>query len=211
MVAIIEPFEKYTKKYEDWFLKHKFAYQSEIRAIKEIMPTFEKGIEIGVGSGRFAEPLGIKFGIEPSRKMAAIAKKRGIKIIEGTAENLQIKDCSFDLALMVTTLCFLEDAAKAFSQIHRILKPGSYFVNGFVDKESKVGRIYQKHKEKNVFYKYAKFYSVKEALDLLKNAGFKNFKTKQTIFKTLDKIDKVDNPKDGYGEGSFVVIKAFRQ
>lgn len=106
----IEPFEKHTQQYEDWFENNKYAYQSEINAMKLLMPDFKNGVEIGVGSGKFASPFGIKFGVEPSSKMADISRRRGIKVIEGVCENLPLKNESFDMVLMVTTLCFLDDA-----------------------------------------------------------------------------------------------------
>jgi diaminopimelate epimerase len=68
-MAKVEPFEKYTSQYEDWFERNKFLYESELAAIREQLPERGKGIEIGVGSGRFAAPLGIKLGIEPSHKI----------------------------------------------------------------------------------------------------------------------------------------------
>ena len=203
-----EPFEKYTGQYENWFEKNKYVYQSEINAIREILPYFKSGIEIGVGSGRFTEPLGIKFGIEPSYEMRKIAQSRGIEVVDSVAENLPFKDCSFDLALMVTTLCFLDDERKAFVEIYRILKPGGYFINGFVDINSKVGRIYQKNKQKSVFYREAIFFTTEEVVKILKETGFKNFEFRQTIFNSLDKINQVEKIKEGYGEGSFIVIKA---
>jgi len=83
-----------------------------------------------------------------------------------------------------------------------------FFINGFVDRESKVGKIYQKHKGESVFYRSATFFSVKEVLLHLEKAGFKNFIFNQTIFNTLNKVKKEEPTKDGYGEGSFVVIKA---
>ena len=98
------------------------------------------------------------------------------------------KDGSFDLVLMVTTLCFLDDVKKAFSEVYRILKPGGSFINGFVDKNSKVGRIYQKDKQKSVFYRVAFFFTTEEVIKLLKEAGFRKFEFRQTIFNTLDKI-----------------------
>ncbi len=45
----IKPFEKYHKRYDDWFEKNRFAYESEILAVKELMPVNGEGIEIGVG------------------------------------------------------------------------------------------------------------------------------------------------------------------
>ena len=189
-------------------LKEIDIYQSEINAIREILPDFENGIEIGIGSGRFAKPLGIEFGTEPSNEMRKIVRSKGIKVVDSVAENLPFKDCSFDLALMVTTLCFLDDEVKAFVEIYRILKQGSYFVNGFVDKNSRVGRIYQKNKQKSVFYRAASFFNTEEVVELLKKTGFKDFKFRQTIFNTLDNINQIENIKEGYGEGSFVVIRA---
>lgn len=207
----IEPFEKYSQQYEMWFDQNKYAYKSEINAIKEIMPDFKKGVEIGIGSGKFAAPFGIKFGVDPSIKMAEIARKRGIKVIKGIGEDLPLDDESFDMVLMVTTLCFLDDVNKAFSEVYRILKKDGFFINGFIDINSRIGIIYQRNKDKNVFYKHAIFYSVKEVTKLMEESGFKDFEYRQTIFNTLDKISEIEEVKDGYGEGSFVVIRASKR
>jgi len=109
---------------------------------------------------------------------------------------------------MITTLCFLDDERKAFVEIYRILKPGGYFINGFVDKNSKVGSVYQKNKQKSIFYREAIFFTTEEVVKILKEVGFKNFEFRQTVFNTLDRIKQVEKIKEGYGEGSFIVIKA---
>ena len=204
----IEPFEIYAQKYEDWFERNKFAYESELQAVKAMLPKEGVGIEIGVGSARFAAPLGIKYGVEPSAKMREIAIKRGIDVVKGNAENLPYDDSKFDYALMVTTLCFLDDVNSAFKEVHRVLKPAGYFINGFVDNKSKIGKIYEKHKEESVFYRIARFYTVNEVVKHLEKAGFKDFDFNQTIFHTLPEIQSIEPVKPGYGEGSFVVIKA---
>ena len=204
----IEPFELYSEKYEEWFDKNRSAYESELRAVKKMLPKEGRGVEIGVGSGRFAAPLGIKFGIEPSLKMRTIAKKRGIQVIDGVAEKLPYEDGSFDYALMVTTLCFLDDVDMAFHEVHRILKPGGYFINGFIDRESRIGKSYEKNKEKSVFYKVAKFYSVDEVIGHLEKAGFAENRVIQTLFHNLEDIRSVEPIMRGYGKGSFVVTKS---
>jgi hypothetical protein len=71
----IDPFQKHLRKYNRWIEENKYAYQSEINAIKDLMPKFNNAVEIEVGSGKFALPLGIGFGIEPSDKMRKAAKK----------------------------------------------------------------------------------------------------------------------------------------
>jgi len=60
----IEPFDKYPFRYDEWFIRNKYAYKSELLAIKKQLPKSKNGVEIGVGSGRFAAPLGIKLGVD---------------------------------------------------------------------------------------------------------------------------------------------------
>ncbi len=71
-------FDRQSDQYEAWFEKNSFAYQSELLAIKTLMPRQGRALEIGVGSGLFAGPLGIKMGIDPSRAMLEKAEARGI-------------------------------------------------------------------------------------------------------------------------------------
>ncbi len=207
----IKPFEEHVDQYEDWFEKNYWVYQSELQAVKELLPKQGNGIEIGVGSGRFADPLGIRLGVEPSPKMRALAKARGIEVIDGVAEDILFKNPRFDFVLMVTTICFLDDIEKAFKKIHRILNPSGHLVIGFIDKNSPVGKIYQKHKNESEFYKVATFYSVDKVVSYLKNAGFSNFVFKQTIFKNLKEIKDIEPIQDGFGAGSFVVIRALKE
>jgi len=206
----VEPFEEYASQYEDWFERNKFVYESELRAIREQLPERGKGIEIGVGSGRFAAPLGIKLGIEPSHKMRELAQKRGIKVIEGVAEKLPFRDSQFEFALIVTTICFVDDIHTSFQEAYRVIKPGGCLIIGFVDRESSLGRLYQQHKKKSLFYGIATFYTVDEVVSNLKKVGFKNFSFTQTIFHSLSKIKAIEPIKEGYSEGSFVTIKALK-
>lgn len=82
------------------------------------------------------------------------------------------------------------------------------YENWFVDKNSKVGRIYQKNKQKSVFYRVVVFFTTEGVIKLLKEAGFKKFEFRQSIFNTLDKINDVEEIKKGYGEGSFIAVRA---
>ena len=206
----VEPFEKHASRYEECFERNQFAYKSELLAIKELLPESGSGIEIGVGSGRFASPLGIKFGIEPSRKMRELAQTRGIEVIDGVAEAIPFGDSQFDFALMVTTICFLDNIEAAFKETHRVLRDGGYFIIGFIDGNSPIGKLYQQYKSESVFYKEATFYSVDQVVSHLKKAGFKRFSFRQTLFRPLAEIRDIEAVKKGYGEGSFVVVKAMK-
>lgn len=205
----IQPFEEHIKKYEDWFDRNKFVYLSELEAVKYLLPDYGIGAEIGVGSGKFAVPLNIKFGLDPSDKMIRLARERGIEVVKGVAEILPYMSEIYDFVLMITTICFLDDIESAFKEIHRILKPNGFFINGFVDRESKLGKKYQEHKQENIFYRIAEFFSVEEVMTHLKKANFTDFKYAQTIFHpNLKEINQLQRVKLGYDEGSFVVIRA---
>lgn len=209
-MAKTEPFEKYPSEYEDWFERNKFVYESELRAIREQLPESGEGIEIGVGGGRFAAPLGIKVGIDPSGKMMKIAQRRGLEVINAVAESLPFDDLQFDFALVVTTICFLDNVEAAFREAYRVLKSGGYLIIGFIDKDSLVAKLYQQHKNESVFYKIATFYSVNEVVSQLKKACFKDFNFIQTIFHNLTGITDIEPIMEGYGEGSFVVVRAIK-
>jgi len=140
--------------------------------------------------------------------MGKQAKARGINVIEGIAEDLPVADSSYNFALMVTTICFLHDLKKAFHEAHRIIKPNGSIILGFIDKTSPLGKIYRKYSDKSVFYSHAVFYSAAEVLKKLLTCGFKDFSFYQTLFKPLDQINKIEAVRQGYGEGSFVVITA---
>jgi SAM-dependent methyltransferase len=210
MMAKIEPFEKYASEYEVWFDKYRFVYESELMAIKEQLPKKGEGIEIGVGSGRFAAPLGIRLGVDPSSKMRELARNRGILAFDGVAENLPFDDCRFHFVLMVMTICFLDDIQAAFKEAFRVLKPSGNLIIGFIDKDSPVGMLYRQRKNESEFYRVASFYSVDEVSSYLKETGFKRLKFTQTIFHRLSEIENLEPIKRGYGEGSFVVVKALK-
>lgn len=207
-MARIEPFENYSKEYDEWFIKNQDIYIAEFNAIRRLVPPHKFGVEIGVGTGRFALPLGIKIGVEPSKKMAEISRKHGIKLYEALAEKLPFKDKTFDFVLFVTTICFVDDLEKSFKEAYRVLKTDDFIVIGFIDKKSEVGKQYQLKREKSRFYKEATFYSVKDVTDILRKLNFKEMAIKQTVF--LCGNYELNHIENGHGNGCFVVIRAVK-
>ena len=207
----ISTFDKNVEQYEQWFVDHPLAYVSELHALRELLPAGGTGVEIGAGTGRFAAPLGIRQGVEPSPAMGRLAERRGVKTLQAVAEKLPFRDGEFDFCLMVTTVCFLDDMALAFSEANRVLKPGGAFIIGFVDREGPLGKEYLSRREASVFYKDATFYSVGEIVARLEKAGFGSFSFRQTLFRPLPELEEVEPVKEGHGEGSFVAVRALRR
>ncbi len=207
-MAKTKPFDIFLNEYEQWFIENYFVYLSELEVVRKLIPYEGKGVEVGVGSGLFASPLGIKYGCDPSETMRKKASERGISAIYGIAEDLPYENNRFDFVLMVTTICFVDDPDRAFREISRILKPDGELIIGFIDKNSPVGKQYSKHKKESVFYRDATFYSTQEISTLLEKNGFVIENTLQTVFGKLNEIKEIQHPEQGFGEGCFVVIKA---
>jgi SAM-dependent methyltransferase len=204
------PFNTYPRRYEAWFRRHAAAYHSELLAVRALLPWQGLGLEIGVGTGRFAVPLGIRTGLDPSRAMLAYAIERGISSIQGIAEALPFKDAVFDYGLVVTTICFVDDPKIMLNEAHRVLKSGAPLVIGFVDRVSRLGKQYQAHRAESVFYREAQFYSASEVDRLLGDTGFVDLIWGQTLSKPLSEIQEIEPLCDGHGHGGFVVVKAVR-
>jgi SAM-dependent methyltransferase len=207
-VGRVKSFEKNVDRYEAWFDRNQAAYQSELEALRALLPKNGKGLEVGVGTGRFAAPLGVRVGVDPSPAMAKVAMERGIEVPFGVGENLPCKDSSFDFILLVTTICFLDDVPAAFREAYRVLTAGGYILVGFINRESTLGKAYEQRKRSNEFYRQATFLSVDEVVLDLQQAGFRDFVFRQTIFQNPKEMKQLDLVRPGYGEGSFVVVRA---
>jgi len=203
-----QPFDEYSDEYDEWFEKNRELYAAEVEAIRQLLPwPGADGVEVGVGSGKFAAPLGIRIGVEPAEKMAIKAEERGIRVYRGVAEHLPFPDGRFDFVLMVTTICFVDDVIKSFREAHRVLKPGGCIIVGFVDEDSDLGREYADKRNTSRFCKEAAFFSTPEVLNYLRQAGFGSVRIKQTLLRG----QSGELILDGFGKGAFVVIRGAKQ
>lgn len=201
------PFEKYGDLYDKWFDENKDLYEAELALIKHLLPcTNTRSLEVSIGSGVFAGPLGLSTGVDPSKRMADRTQKRGLDVCLGIAEDLPFSDSIFQCVLMVTTICFVDDAPRSLREVFRVLAPGGSMVLAFIDKQSPLGRKYQSKKEQSKFYREANFFSCAELIQHLKSAGFEIAKIYQTLLPGND----WDTVLEGYGQGSFVAIRGVK-
>ena len=199
-------FDRYYKRYDAWYEKNRFAYLSELEAIREVLPKEGKGLEVGVGTGRFAHALGIAMGIDPSKRMIDIAASRGVTVRCGFGENLPFLEDTFDYVAIIITLCFVQNPKKVLSEAGRVLKKTGKIILGIIDRDSFLGKFYQR--KKGVFYKQAIFFSIKDISELLKVVGFNKITYDQTLFNYPNKLNSIEKTRKGFGKGGFVVVSA---
>lgn len=202
----VSVFDKNVEEYDRWYDENERAYQTELEVLRRFIPREGRGLEVGVGTGRFGGPLGVDAGIDPAPNMLAIARERGIKAEVGTAENIPFEDETFDYVLMVTVDPFLEDIGAALREIRRVLKPEGTIIVGMLDRDSPFGKILQEIRDEDKFFRFAQFSAAGEMIDRLRAAGFGAIRSAQTLLG--DRLDTEDayEIREGYGEGAFVVL-----
>ncbi|MFI9652517.1 methyltransferase domain-containing protein [Guyparkeria halopsychrophila] len=203
-------FEAHHQRYDDWFEHHQAAYHSELLALRAFVPWSGDGLEIGVGSGRFAGPLGVQVGVDPSPAMLEYAARRGIEAVEGVAEHLPFPAGRFDHVLVVTTICFVDSPAAMVAEACRVLRPGGRLVIGFIDRDSPLGEDYEAHQDESVFYRDATFHSAGEVGRFVEEGGFRVAAWGQTLARLPTQTREIEPLRSGHGEGGFVVVSAIR-
>ncbi len=206
------PFDILASEYDAWFEQEgKLIFDIEVRAFQKILPLLPKPwLEIGVGSGRFAQALGIETGIDPSAKLLKIAKSRGINGFLAKGEDKFFDVETFGTVFLIVTLCFVDSPLAVLKQAHRILKAGGKIVLGLVLRESPWGQFYfAKKKEGHRFYKHATFYSYQEVEELLEHSGFTIEKVLSTLFQRPSEIAKMESPEKRFSpDAGFTIVVA---
>lgn len=96
-------------------------------------PAHGRVLEIGIGSGenlpRYGAHVEQVVGLEPSARLAAMARQVGLRVpiktevVEASAERIPLDDRSFDTVVMTWTLCSVREPMAALREIRRVLKP----------------------------------------------------------------------------------------
>jgi len=204
-------FDIYAEKYDEWYERHRSLYLSELEAVKLL--ECRGGLEIGIGSGRFATELGLSCGVDPSYRMLRLVKG-GIDLVVGVGEALPFRSDSYPCSLVVVTLCFADDPQQLLREASRV---SPRVVACIVPRDSPWGRRYAElGKRGHVFYSHAKFYTVGEVVDMMRGADLEVRGIVATLSRGPDEGEVFDKPvklhdirsAEDYG---FVCIEAVRR
>ena len=198
--------------YDAWFEdKGRLIFNMEVEAFREVVSTLPKPwLEIGVGSGRFAQALGIEFGLDPSIQLLNIARRRGVNTILGKGEATPFSSESFGVVFLIVALCFVNSPQLVLKETNRLLKKGGKVVLGLVLRESPWGQFYQAQKKAgHRFYKDATFYGYDEVTGLLEQAGLSVERVYSTLFQKPGNVNYIESPRLGLApDAGFTAIIA---
>ena len=143
-----EGFDQYAQEYDAWFLENRNVLESEVRLVASTLRNAGNILSVGCGSGLFEKILRDKFniniteGVEPSASMAAIARKRGLNVIEATAEEFDYPEEMFDTILFNGCPSYITDLKRVVEKVFAALRPGGRIILVDVPKESTYGLMY---------------------------------------------------------------------
>ncbi len=171
-------FDELAERYDSWYDRNWELYKKELEIVK---PPASPSLEVGVGSGRFAAPLGIDVGVDVSLRMLKIAKRRGVECVLADAARLPFRDATFRSVYVIFTLCFLEEPLEALQEVARVLRDDGYLVVCIIPLDSGLGEEYSA--KGGPFYSRARFYRENEVAELLETAGFQVSSIRKTRLK----------------------------
>jgi len=205
-------FDSYYQKYDEWFEKPfgRSAYDLEVQCLNKIIGSFDRGLEIGVGTGRFAQKLNVKYGVDISFNMLKVAKSRNIVVLRSKGEQLPFKNSVFDLVLIVVSLCFVKEPFLVLKESYRVLRGDGKLVLGLILWDSPWAQFYRNKKD-HPLYQKAFFYSYYEICAMLELSKFKINKVLTTLFEKPQDEQPIKNfeIKEGFHkEGGFVCISS---
>ncbi len=202
-MGVKEVFDTLALRYDRWYEEPfgKSAYALEVEAIRKVLSPFGRGLEVGVGTGRFASALGFQFGIDVSFQELRIARQRGVRVVLGDASKMPFPSGVFDAVLIVVSICFFEDPHAVLMEVRRVMGRGGQLILGLVLKDSPWAKFYmEKGQRGHPFYSIARFYSLSEIWSMLSQTGF----TVRDVVSTL-----ITSPRDDIPVGNDLVLNGF--
>lgn len=203
------PFEALAAKYDAWYDgKGRLAFEIELAALRPLLAELPKPwLEVGVGTGRFAQALGIPLGIDPSPALLTMARQRGIEVLYGEGEELVFRAASFGTVFLLTTWEFLSDPLKVLRECRRVLRPEGRLVNAYLDRDGKWGASYRERgRQGHPLFSHARFDSYEEVKRLTEQAGFEVMKTVSALFQGPRETSFREESRPGFVRGASLVV-----
>lgn len=203
-------FDERAAEYDGWF-ENSLLFAIERAALQELTtPLLDPKLEVGVGPGRFAEVLGVEFGVDPALAPLAFARKRGVRVSQAVGEALPYAGQSMQTVLLLFTFCFLADPRPVLLECRRVLKPGGHLVLGLIVADSPWGMVLQQKKEAgHPFYRQARFYEPSEVEQCLVGCGFVVEEIRSSLIQPPEALREMEHSQIGVvSQAGFAILVA---
>lgn len=178
MSEAVRDFDRSAGGYDGWYreAKGRQVLEAERALVNRLIPVYGVGLEIGAGTGVFAESLTddsrLIVCLDLSTEMLTRARRRGLPCVLGSAESLPIRRGILDFTYMVTVMEFLLDPVKAFGEAAKAAKTGAFLVVLFVNRDSSWGRLYREMASKgDPIFRHVHLYSLEDLAEMTQSAG----------------------------------------
>ena len=210
----VKVFDKVAEVYDNWY-EHpqgKQVFTAERNTIDLMIPFQGLGIEIGAGTGVFAQSLQGEYRdivcLDPSINMVSIAKKKMIHNVLGFGDYAPFR-CVFDFAYMVTVIEFLEDPVRTLLDIQRICKQNAPFTLLFINARSSWGAFYTELGSKgDPVFQHARLYRLDEILDVFEQVEYKIYQIKGTLASDPMDLEVNSDLIDPSDEAGVIIVRA---
>jgi ubiquinone/menaquinone biosynthesis C-methylase UbiE len=118
---------------------HRHLDEAEVETVADLVRGREV-LEVGCGTGlilaRLAGLARRAVGVDLSPGMLALARERGLDVVEANATALPFPDASFDVAVSFKVLAHIPDIRGALSEMARVVRPGGIVAAEFYNRHS---------------------------------------------------------------------------
>jgi SAM-dependent methyltransferase len=165
--------------YDDWYNhpQGRQVFDAELKAVDLHIPKEGIGLELGAGTGIFAEHLSgvgrTVLCLDPSREMLKKAAGRGMASVLGVGDALPLRRGVLDFTYMVTVLEFLDEPVAVLGEIRETAKRGAGLTILFINSESAWGDLYRDIGSKgDPVFSHARLYTMVEVEALFTVSGY---------------------------------------
>lgn len=158
------------------------TFRRNLRPLEELMPPERRRrlLDVGCYIGVFLEIAQERgweaWGVEPSHWAAREARRRGLRVIEGTLDDVYLADEFFDVITMWDVIEHLTNPLGDLRKSYRLLKKGGLICIHTINIESLLARLMGRHwpwlMEMHLYY-----FSPRTLAAMLRKAGFTVVKT----------------------------------
>lgn len=209
-------FDREAARYDAWFASERgrALFASEVSCLRHLAGGLPRPwLEVGVGTGRFAQALGIEVGVDPAPGALRYAAGRGVRALPALGEALPFGDGECGAVFAIVTLCFAGDPAALLREARRVVAGEGGVVLGIVPAESPWGCFYRERAAAgHLFYSQARFFTLSELKQVARSAGLRPERSASTLFQAPGRSRyEVESPREGENERAGFVAMLCRR